>query len=959
MTNRRREPVAYRPFRADPLLPDGLLGIARGGGELESKVAEYMFRVADQQADVADREAERRGARLGQQAAVAAMPQPTVPQLPGPAGAPARAPAAGVPAGRPTRPAPTGPRSSGRQPTASGYSENPVASGLPNYAVAFLNAVAGEESAGRYNVRYTPRGAATFDDFTRHPNVRERRPDGRISTAAGRYQFVKTTWDRLGGGSFTPENQDRRAWQLAQQDYRSNTGRDLDADLQAGGLTPQIVSALSGTWEAWQKNPQNHIAAYQETLDRLGNTPQATAAPGIVPASVESQPSASGARFQPTNRDTIAGRAYDAAGTRTFLQILDTEIRSTTQQAYELHKDDPAALNQTLDALKAQQLREHVPEEIQAEYEVAFEAERRRFLQAAATNAQNRIQEENLAAFQERTNELGTDLERRLVGLDPNDPATASALHSSLTALDDHYDTAVANGLVKPQDALAARQRAQRETSVRFYARQADQLAPDDIEAYREQLQEDFVAGTLDGVDGEAWGRLDSGLRAMTESKRRELAGIATEADRRGSELADRAGAGFTVTTEELNGFVLDAGKAEDPETVPANLAKIEAAQLIRELPIDEAARHVERMRQALPPSPTPAQLSAVAYAEEKLAGAIKMIETDPVAYAVSTGNITLDPIQLDSRAVMETSLAKRRDQMGEVSARYGVDASIFRPGEAATLARALTERPDAFPEFAAAVTTVFGARAPQALAEISEDAPVLAHAAGLAAATGEQTLAREVAEAISQKRQGNYTAKMPTVDTLNAAAMPMIGTALGFTDRTRAAVLGAAALIFERDANIFGFDTTKVSEPGSEANLAMQRAVDRALGGRVVNGRKLGGLSEINGSPIVLPTSMDAEKAQSLIYSLRDDDIDALPPMQSANGVDITPRQLRNARLVTVGDGRYYVALGDPYGYDPQFIAAKTGGYWILDLNVIEKRRRQNPSASERNDQLMREAMP
>mgnify|MGYP001094793652 CR=1 FL=1 len=155
---------------------------------------------------------------------------------------------------------------------AAAGSTDPVASGLDPQQGALLNAIAGPESAGKYNVRYTPTGGATFDSFAKHPGIAAPGPDG-PSTAAGRYQFTKTTWDSLpasvkGDGTFSPENQDRAALYLAGQDYQKRTGRDLNADLAQNGFTPQIASALGPTWLGLRDNPGKAIGAYNSTLSR-------------------------------------------------------------------------------------------------------------------------------------------------------------------------------------------------------------------------------------------------------------------------------------------------------------------------------------------------------------------------------------------------------------------------------------------------------------------------------------------------------------------------------------------------------------------------------------------------------------------------------------------------------------------------------------------------------------------
>lgn len=148
---------------------------------------------------------------------------------------------------------------------------DPQATGLDPHQKAFLNAVSAGESRGRYDVRYTPQGGATFSDMSKHPGIFETRPDtGEKSSAAGRYQFTKTTWDGVGGGSFDPVTQDIRAWQLAQSDYNKRTGRDLDADLKFDGFTPTIAKALAPTWEALGKSPKQAQMVYEQSLKKYG-----------------------------------------------------------------------------------------------------------------------------------------------------------------------------------------------------------------------------------------------------------------------------------------------------------------------------------------------------------------------------------------------------------------------------------------------------------------------------------------------------------------------------------------------------------------------------------------------------------------------------------------------------------------------------------------------------------------
>lgn len=75
--------------------------------------------------------------------------------------------------------------------------------------IAYTEGTRGRGQDG-YNVEFT---YVYFDDCTDHPRQLQS-SGGLYSDAAGRYQFLSTTWDSLGYPNFYPDNQDRGAMVL-------------------------------------------------------------------------------------------------------------------------------------------------------------------------------------------------------------------------------------------------------------------------------------------------------------------------------------------------------------------------------------------------------------------------------------------------------------------------------------------------------------------------------------------------------------------------------------------------------------------------------------------------------------------------------------------------------------------------------------------------------------------------
>lgn len=155
-----------------------------------------------------------------------------------------------------------------------------VAAGIPAQGRTLLNIISGVESqypgANRYNVLY---GGQEFEGYTDHPRITRRIEHGEFAgqttSAAGRYQFLASTWDFVrermeaegydfGPEVFSPVNQDRAALWYANYRYRQAARaaglpvewQDLNAALLSG--QPEIIAQVrqllggQGANTAWE-----------------------------------------------------------------------------------------------------------------------------------------------------------------------------------------------------------------------------------------------------------------------------------------------------------------------------------------------------------------------------------------------------------------------------------------------------------------------------------------------------------------------------------------------------------------------------------------------------------------------------------------------------------------------------------------------------------------------------------
>ncbi len=677
----------------------------------------------------------------------------------------------------------------------------------------------------------------------------------------------------------------------------------------------------------------------------------ATARGGGAPAA----PATGGLNPQPLalrNDTTIYGGAFDEAALRTYGWRMQQGVSTQLGDAFEQFKDDPAGWNNAVAGIRDQfsQDPNFGDPRVRDAFDRSFAERSEAYSRSVLQRHEQRLIAEQSAAFNGAMDAQISDLEKQayLLGANPDADVILGDQAKRVMAQIGHAEAS------KVITAAEARVRRDALETTLAYARTEGVFAsletPAAQQAFANALLTDWAEGKgphthlnfnqvkalSDQLAARAIGNQNK-LTAESAAERARLQGLID------NDVASIAatGVGLDTAANQLTPERLEA-LGLDP------VAWSEARDLARRgweatagMEAQTAGEISDRLT-ALAPRPGAPDFTAQAaiynQAVKTAQDVLKERETDPLGQAARAGAITLQPMDFSSPEAMSNSLALRAQQGQAVADMYGVPATYFRAEERTQIANMLLDQPELLPGFAVTIRDTFGERAGRALSEVSEAGPELAHAAGIVLATGDTSVALDVARVMSGRKEGTIKVKMPTEAQMQTAAQSIVGPALGLNPQTRAATLNIAGMLFEKEAAALGFDPADIKDPGSAAYTAYQNAINRALGARQVNGQQYGGMAVVNGAPIVAPTNMASDKVESLLHSLRPEQLELLPPMATGNGIAITAGELANARLLTVGDGQYAVALGDPNGFTPNLVHDPQGQPWILDMYELER---------------------
>lgn len=650
---------------------------------------------------------------------------------------------------------------------------------------------------------------------------------------------------------------------------------------------------------------------------------------------------------------TIAGQAYNDAAIRAASWRLSASLSQDIGAIYQQYRDNPSQLTAELTKLHDTYVQDAGLSDprMREVFDKQF-VERSQAYQLDALNLQGqRLRQEEQTAAATGIDAGIADMERQAYALGANGQ-TGQLLDSQVQRLEAGIGAAAADGLITAPDAEKAKRDLGRTVFMARTQGVFDNLpTPAAKQEFAQQILDDYAAGkgpfgklSLSEAKTLSDQLFASAFDAQNKAQAMGKKEIARLKGLMGDDLASVAQTGQGLDFASANFDPEKASALLGPDAMALWQDKRAAARRQWEatagMETETAAEIANRIDMLKPQAGAPdyAQQAQIhTEAMQRARAVLKERQMDPLGQAERANVVDLAPIDASSPDTLANSLAERANAARQVAGMYGTPYTVFKPQERTHIADALMNNPELLPGFAQSVVTAFGKDAPKALAEISDQGPVLAHVAAIELSNGDNSLAYDVAQTLAARKDGAYKLKMPSDAKFAKTMAAATGGALVTSPQLQSSVMATAQLLYERQAQLQGFDASEADQPGTTAAKVFAQSINRALGATTRDGRQFGGLVNVNGTNTIAPPDMPAEAIEKAVRNISPETLAGQMGMGTANGVPISTDQLRRAKLVAVGDGKYLMALGDPQSPDPRFVPGDgPRGLFELDIRTL-----------------------
>lgn len=657
--------------------------------------------------------------------------------------------------------------------------------------------------------------------------------------------------------------------------------------------------------------------------------------------------------FRPTKQLTIRGEAYDQAGLQVYETRTRSEMLGDLDGVFEQHQNNPAKLNEVLAEKRRAYIGNALPE-IRPELETTFDGVALRYNRQATRLQMERITAEQKGAL---TTELGEGLKRLSqnaygLGLDAEADKVMQAgldqLGKTLQRRDPRGEL-----LMTPTQAAKLLDDTKTEIATARIRGAFDRLPGLDAKGeFIKTLKDDFGAsrGLASEFDENGFQRIVSSLEADWRSARTEQ------------------GVGVRALAEDVRNAtrILEKGYdigADDIAGLRGRLAGVAGAEGVAELStsLDQAEGLLAFQKQAR--TQTPAAVDAfIAQERRALEGgeadgfrvsrleiATKLSEEmrgelkqDPLGWADRVGLVKVAPLDVSSPEAANAAIGRRIATAEEIGAVYGQAPVYLRPDEKRMLSVKAAQGGKDMLEVSTMLAAGAGERAPKVIAEIADDAPVVALVAGHMSIAGRTPAALDAADGIALAKTDGFKGRAPSKEKAIAAAAEVLGDVLSDQPRDQSAVIAAANAIYEvravrQGATTFDPDLWKTG-------------LREILGETKVAGVTYGGIATQGfwgANPVILPPAMRQDALEDVLSMITPGSLSQAGLKQpiGATGKQLSTKQIAAGTLVMLSPGKYAVAMGDPSAPGEERWLMQTGGEpFLLDFDklapILQRRR-------------------
>ena len=214
-----------------------------------------------------------------------------------------------------------------------------------------MDIIAASENAD-YNTTF---GGGTFDDFSRHPNIQRKfkQKDGTANSsgAAGRYQFLKGTWNDLqkdlGLKDFSPRNQDIGA--LALLDQAHGNGGKSALELALEGNYQGMVEKAGNIWASFPSAPAKYSQPKHGWNKMNKIIASATGKPAVYEdgdSSDDSTQQGYALNYENPAEQVLSDPSFQESQAALFMDAEQRAQAQQAQQAHQIQNSQPVSVDQ-------------------------------------------------------------------------------------------------------------------------------------------------------------------------------------------------------------------------------------------------------------------------------------------------------------------------------------------------------------------------------------------------------------------------------------------------------------------------------------------------------------------------------------------------------------------------------------------------------------------------------------